>query len=197
MPKQPLFDKADVTWYLSILAVSTAQLYSASLEIYNGRKSQSCLLRVFNFKLGSFTSKQCKFTSCIQPLLELKTRPGFCPVTWSLSMLNIVILTADHSERWSFSIMTCSRTLCKQWKRNCKYTITLTLLSDECHSAECRHPVAAQPPGFACKYYTCIRKEFLSRINQIYYWGLFCTTHEHYNYLQLIKFIKVETIYIR
>ncbi len=30
-----------------------------------------------------------------------------------------------------------------------------------------------------------IRKGFLSRINQIYYWKLFCTTHEHYNYLKL------------
>jgi len=31
-----------------------------------------------------------------------------------------------------------------------------------------------------------VGKEFLSRINQIYYWRLFCKTHEHYNYLQLI-----------
>jgi len=39
-----------------------------------------------------------------------------------------------------------------------------------------------------------IRKEFLSRINQIYYWRLFCTTQEHYNYLQLIKLDKIEII---
>jgi hypothetical protein len=32
-----------------------------------------------------------------------------------------------------------------------------------------------------------MRKEFLSRINWIYYWRAFCTTHEHCNYLQLIK----------
>ncbi len=35
-------------------------------------------------------------------------------------------------------------------------------------------------------YYYCISKEFLFRINQIYYWWLFCTTHKHYNYLQLL-----------
>ncbi len=31
-----------------------------------------------------------------------------------------------------------------------------------------------------------IRKELLSRINQIYYWRLFCTKYERYNYFQLI-----------
>jgi hypothetical protein len=34
-------------------------------------------------------------------------------------------------------------------------------------------------------FHSTIREEFLSRINQIFYLGLFCTTHEHYNYLQL------------
>ncbi len=29
------------------------------------------------------------------------------------------------------------------------------------------------------------RKDLLSQINQIYYWRLFCTTHEHYNCIQL------------
>ncbi len=37
-----------------------------------------------------------------------------------------------------------------------------------------------------------IRYEFLSRINWIYYWRLFWSTHEHYNYLQLTKLIKME-----
>ncbi len=37
-----------------------------------------------------------------------------------------------------------------------------------------------------CPY---IRKG-LSRINWIYYWRSFCTTHEHYNYLQLMYLIK-------
>jgi hypothetical protein len=37
-----------------------------------------------------------------------------------------------------------------------------------------------------------MRKELLSRINQIYYLSLFYTTHEHYNYLQLIYIIKTK-----
>ncbi len=37
----------------------------------------------------------------------------------------------------------------------------------------------------------------MSRINQVYYWRSFCTTHEHYNYSQLIKLIKMESIYDR
>jgi hypothetical protein len=44
-------------------------------------------------------------------------------------------------------------------------------------------------------YHDTIRREFLSRINWIYYWRLICTTHEHYNYLQLIKLINIETIH--
>jgi hypothetical protein len=39
-----------------------------------------------------------------------------------------------------------------------------------------------------------IRKELLSRINQIYHKRSFCTTHEHYNYQNLIK---RKTIYER
>ncbi len=34
-----------------------------------------------------------------------------------------------------------------------------------------------------------IRKEFLSRLNQIYYWILLCTTHEHYNTYLTINII--------
>ncbi len=37
-----------------------------------------------------------------------------------------------------------------------------------------------------------ITKEFLSIIDWIYYWRLFCTSHEHYNYLQLTQLIKME-----
>ncbi len=44
---------------------------------------------------------------------------------------------------------------------------------------------------------TAIRKEFLSPINWIYYWRLFCTAQEYYNYLQSIKLIKMERIYKR
>ncbi len=42
-----------------------------------------------------------------------------------------------------------------------------------------------------------IRKGFLYTINLIYYSRLFCTTHEHCNYLQLILTIKMETLYKR
>jgi hypothetical protein len=42
-----------------------------------------------------------------------------------------------------------------------------------------------------------IRKEFLSRINEVYYWRYFCTTHEHYNYLQLMKLIKNGNTYAK
>jgi hypothetical protein len=48
----------------------------------NGRKPERCLGRVFIFKLSSFVSKQFKFLH----LLELKTRPRFCPVSWGLSI---------------------------------------------------------------------------------------------------------------
>ncbi len=41
--------------------------------------------RVFNFKLGRFTSKQRRCIAYTQPPLKLKTRPGLCPVSWRLS----------------------------------------------------------------------------------------------------------------
>ncbi len=59
--------------------------------IYNGREPRSCLGRVFNIKLGSFDSKQLICMSQTQPLLELKTRPRFCPASWSLSMPQFVL----------------------------------------------------------------------------------------------------------
>ncbi len=44
-----------------------------------------------------------------------------------------------------------------------------------------------------------VRKVFLSIINRVYSWRLFCTTHEHYNYLQLTQFnevkLKLKNIY--
>ncbi len=49
--------------------------------------------------------------------------------------------------------------------------------------------------GYACKHF--IGKESLSITNRIYNWRLFCTTHEYYSYLQLIKLVKMETIYKR
>jgi hypothetical protein len=46
----------------------------------NGRKPKVLLGRVFNFKIGHFASKQHKCIAHMQPLLELKTQPRFCPV---------------------------------------------------------------------------------------------------------------------
>ncbi len=56
----------------------------------NGREPWSCLGRVFNFKLGHFASKQHKCIAHMQQLLELKTRPRFFPVNWSLSMGKLI-----------------------------------------------------------------------------------------------------------
>jgi hypothetical protein len=46
----------------------------------NGREPKSCFGRVFNFKLTHFVLKQHKCIALMQALLELKTRPWFCPV---------------------------------------------------------------------------------------------------------------------
>jgi hypothetical protein len=51
----------------------------------NGRESKSCLVQVFNFKLGCFV--MCTTAQPIQWLsLELKTRPRFHPLGLGLSM---------------------------------------------------------------------------------------------------------------
>ncbi len=55
--------------------------------ISNGREPRSCLCQVFNFRLGSFVSKQCYWITCARPHLELKTWPRFCPVSRSLFMV--------------------------------------------------------------------------------------------------------------
>ncbi len=49
--------------------------------ISNGREPRSCLGQVFNIKLGSFASKQLNCMAHTKPLLELKTRPRFRPVS--------------------------------------------------------------------------------------------------------------------
>ncbi len=41
------------------------------------------VVRAFNCKLGCFASYQNKCTAHIQAFLKLKTRPRFCPVSWS------------------------------------------------------------------------------------------------------------------
>ncbi len=64
--------------------INEALLKAESVKI-NGREPKSCLSWVFNFELVSFASKQHKWMAWTQALLELKTRPRFCPVSWSLS----------------------------------------------------------------------------------------------------------------
>ncbi len=54
---------------------------SLGIAISNGREPSSCLGQVFNFKFGSFVSIQCNCMTYTQPLLDLKTRPRFGPVS--------------------------------------------------------------------------------------------------------------------
>ncbi len=50
------------------------QNYQPKSALSHGREPRRCLGRVFNIRLGSFVSKQCKCMAHTQPLLELKTR---------------------------------------------------------------------------------------------------------------------------
>jgi len=51
---------------------------------------------VFNCKLGSFTDETKNGASCKWQLLMLKTRPRFCPVSWSFSMLYLKLGPSGH-----------------------------------------------------------------------------------------------------
>ncbi len=64
--------------------------------ISNEREPRSFLGRVFNIKLGSFVPEQHSCTGHKQPLLELKTPPRFCPVSWSLSMAEWYVVSTDR-----------------------------------------------------------------------------------------------------
>jgi len=60
-----------------------------------------------------------------------------------------------------------------------------------------RHPkleVSNTATTVSGRGYKAIRREFWSRINKIYYGRYFFTTYEYYNYLQLIKLFKTESI---
>ncbi len=52
----------------------------------NGRETKSCLVRVFNFKLGCFVLCTIAWPIQARPSLEWKIRPRFCPVSLSVSM---------------------------------------------------------------------------------------------------------------
>ncbi len=60
--------------------------------------------RVFNFKLDHFVSKQGNCMAHKQPLLELKTRPRFCPVSWSFSMIKVIYSQNNIGGLWAVFI---------------------------------------------------------------------------------------------
>ncbi len=51
------------------------------ITITNGREPRTCLGLVFSCKLGSFSDNTKNVAACKWPLLKLKTRPRFCPVS--------------------------------------------------------------------------------------------------------------------
>jgi hypothetical protein len=52
----------------------------------NGREPKSCLGQVFIFKLGCLDMCTIALPIQVQPNLEWRTQPKFCPVSLSLSM---------------------------------------------------------------------------------------------------------------
>jgi hypothetical protein len=72
----------DKTWaefsmeHHTLETIKSSPIITPSYTISNGK---SCLGQVFNFKLGSFASKQHKRVVNMQPLLKLKNLPRFSP----------------------------------------------------------------------------------------------------------------------
>jgi hypothetical protein len=64
--------------------------------LVKGREPRSCFGWVFNFKLGHIALLHHKCTAHIQPLLELKTRPRFCPVSLSLPIPCLWVVQANQ-----------------------------------------------------------------------------------------------------
>ncbi len=57
-------------------------------SISNGREPISCFDRIFNSKLFSFVSNKYNCMAYTQPLVKLKTRPRFLPISRCLSMMH-------------------------------------------------------------------------------------------------------------
>ncbi len=76
--------------------------------ITNRREPRSCLGRVFNCMLGSFTDNTKNVAACKWPLLKLKTLPRFCPVSSSLSMNQLKML-ASHKHSYVFCLSVSKR----------------------------------------------------------------------------------------
>ncbi len=94
----------------------------------NGREPKSCLGRVFNFKLDCLASQQNKCMADMQSLLELKTRPRFCPVNWILSMLNVIMLKVVVS---NFYAAICLKNRQCKWPLNNVVTFIASKLMKE------------------------------------------------------------------
>jgi hypothetical protein len=69
--------------------VCLAKFAREGSAISNWRVTKSCLGQVFNYKLGHFATLLSNCIASMQPLIELKTRPGVCPVSKSLSMARV------------------------------------------------------------------------------------------------------------
>ncbi len=70
----------------SLIFDAVARCLERSAEA-NGKEPESCLDKVFNFKLGCFDISVVAWHTQERPRLELKTQPRFCPVSLSLPML--------------------------------------------------------------------------------------------------------------
>ncbi len=90
--------------------------------ITNRWETKSCLGKVFNSKLVNFTDDSKTVAACKWPLLKLKTRPRFCPVSLSLSLSRLFLscpnsgsFIKDHTLKsfssvlWNFSEVTNKR----------------------------------------------------------------------------------------
>ncbi len=84
--------------YLYFPAYAIKFIDKKGSAITNGREPRSCLGRVFNCKLGSFTDDLKNVAACKWPVLKLKIQPRFLPVSWSLSMdeMNLNEMSVDH-----------------------------------------------------------------------------------------------------
>ncbi len=71
--------------------------------ISNGRWFKSFLGRIFNFKFERSTYLQHECTTQTQPLLELKTRLRFCPVSYNFHMHTLLLTLAKQSSLLHYS----------------------------------------------------------------------------------------------
>ncbi len=63
------------------LGLGEKRNHKAGSAITNRREPRSCLVQVFNSKLGHIATLGSKYMVCMQPPLKLKTRPKARPVS--------------------------------------------------------------------------------------------------------------------